>query len=122
MMYPYLQVAAGAAIGGVCRFAVYRAVPVHWGGYGVATLLVNVAGSFVMGVLAALLALRLGNAWAPFLMTGDLGGFTTFSTAALDVTHLTRQGRWRAAALNALGMLVVCVLLAGAGVWLGAKL
>lgn len=122
MMYPYLQVAAGAAIGGVCRFAVYRAVPLHWGSYGVATLLVNVAGSFVMGVLAALLALRLGNGWAPFLMTGILGGFTTFSAFSLDALSMWERGQALAASLYILGSVTLSLLAVVAGLALGRGL
>lgn len=122
MMYPYLQVALGAAIGGVGRFAVYRAVPPHWGSFGIATMMVNVAGSFVMGLLAALMAHRIGNAWAPFLMTGSLGGFTTFSAFSLDVLSMWERGHMLAASLYIVGSVTLSLLAVIAGLTLGRGL
>jgi CrcB protein len=98
----YLAVAAGGAIGASLRFAfgrwaaaaVGRDFP--WG-----TLGVNVIGSFVMGLAAALMMERFPGAWgrfAPFLMTGVLGGFTTFSAFSLDALYLIEGGRWPRAA------------------------
>ena len=53
MMNPFLQVAIGGAIGATARYSVYRAMAWHGPGFPVATGVVNVAGSFVMGLLAA---------------------------------------------------------------------
>ncbi|SNR23836.1 fluoride efflux transporter CrcB [Paracoccus sediminis] len=96
MMNPFLQVAVGGAIGSVARFGLYRAIPVQ--GFPLATLLVNVLGSLVMGLLAALLAQR-GGDWAPLLLTGILGGFTTFSAFSLDSLTLWERGQGTAMAL-----------------------
>ncbi|MDN5567759.1 MAG: CrcB family protein, partial [Paracoccus sp. (in: a-proteobacteria)] len=79
MMNPFLQVAIGGALGATGRFAVYRMIPSHWAALGLATGLVNIVGSFLMGLLAAAFAHRFGNTYAPLLLTGFLGGFTTFS-------------------------------------------
>lgn len=88
--YPYLQVALGGAIGATARFAVYRLIGVM--GFPLATVVVNVVGSFVMGLLVIMLAERGGNQVSPLLLTGVLGGFTTFSTFSLDTLTLWQRG------------------------------
>ena len=89
MLTNILSVALGGAIGSVLRYltnlGVMRAVGP---GFPWATLAVNVVGSFVMGVLVELLAQRGGQRFAPLLMTGLLGGFTTFSAFSLDTGTL----------------------------------
>ena len=96
-----LAVAAGGAIGSVARllagFASTRAfgLAFPWG-----TLIVNIVGSFVIGVLAESFALRwnLPPAWQAFLTVGFCGGFTTFSTFSLDTAALWESHRQLAAA------------------------
>lgn len=119
MMNPLLQVALGGAAGAVARYGVNRAATVAFGpGFPVATLTVNVVGSFLMGLLVVALATR-GNAWAPLLLTGVLGGFTTFSAFSLDTLTLWERGQHGLAA----GYVVLSVLLSlaavGAGLTLG---
>lgn len=90
---PLLQVAAGGAIGSVLRYGTSiwagRALGTGfpWG-----TLIVNVLGSFAMGFLAVYLAERGALKAAPLLMTGLLGGFTTFSAFSLDTLTLWERG------------------------------
>ena len=92
MTHNFLQVALGGAIGASARYGVNimatRLVP----GLPVGTLVVNVLGCMAMGLLASGLALRGGQHLAPFLLTGVLGGFTTFSAFALDTTVLWQRG------------------------------
>ncbi|SPF77785.1 Putative fluoride ion transporter CrcB [Pseudoprimorskyibacter insulae] len=57
------------------------------------TLTVNIVGSFVMGVVVVVLAHLSGNRYAPLLMTGILGGFTTFSAFSLDAVTLYERGQ-----------------------------
>ena len=93
-------VALGGAIGSVLRFATAQAVPFPLG-----TLTVNVAGSFLIGLFFVVLA---GRAWAqPLVLTGILGGFTTFSAFSLDTLRLVEGGR----ALAAGGYVVASVAL-----------
>ena len=80
------QVALGGAIGAVLRYLTGLALAFPFG-----TLAVNVVGSFLIGVLWVALADR--GAWAPFLITGILGGFTTFSAFSLDTLRLVESGR-----------------------------
>ena len=97
-MQTYLLVFLGAGIGGALRHGVNvgcarmcgTAFP--WG-----TLTVNVAGSFLMGAIAAWLTSKDGEGWSQplrlFLATGILGGFTTFSAFSLDAVMLWERGQ-----------------------------
>jgi CrcB protein len=88
------QVALGGAIGAALRYLTnVGAMRLFGPGFPVATLVVNVAGSFLMGVLVVVLARKGGNHLAPFLMTGILGGFTTFSAFSLDALTLWERGQ-----------------------------
>jgi fluoride exporter len=88
-----LSVALGGALGASARYLTNVAVARTVGhGFPFATIIVNVAGSFLMGVLVVVLARKGGQAFAPFLMTGVLGGFTTFSAFSLDSLTLFERG------------------------------
>lgn len=89
--------------------------------YPLGTTVINVTGSLLLGVVAGLaLAHGLPQSWRLILGTGFLGGFTTFSTASVETVRLLRAGRYGSAAANGLGMLVLSVLAAALGLWLGA--
>jgi fluoride exporter len=108
-----LQVALGGAIGATCRFLLAGAIGRRLGsGFPFGTLSVNVIGSFVMG-LALVFVLRrpeLGlQPLASFLMTGILGGFTTFSAFSLETVLLIERGRSDLAALYVLGSVAFSV-------------
>ena len=119
MIMTLLQVAAGGAIGAVLRFVVNVGAGRMFGpGLPMGTVIVNVLGSFAMGVLVILLARKGGNHLAPFLMTGVLGGFTTFSAFSLDALTLWERGQGMAAAIYVLGS----VLLSLAGIVAGLTL
>ncbi|MEI4471725.1 fluoride efflux transporter CrcB [Frigidibacter sp. MR17.24] len=107
MIQTLLQVALGGALGASARYLTNVGVMRLVGpGFPVATMAVNILGSFVMGVLVVVLAAQ-GNRFAPLLMTGLLGGFTTFSAFSLDAVTLWNGGRPEAAALYVLGSVVV---------------
>lgn len=93
-MAAYLIIFVGAGIGGIMRHAVNEAA-VRLLGYGFpfGTLIVNVVGSFLMGLLAGYFALRMGvpQHMRLFLTTGILGGFTTFSAFSLDAALLIER-------------------------------
>lgn len=96
-----LAVAAGGAAGSLLRFGAMSAVG-HWLGSGFpwGTLVVNVLGSFVMGVLIEgwALAWSVSPEMRAFLTVGVLGGFTTFSTFSLDAAYLIERQQTAAAA------------------------
>ncbi len=90
-----LAVAAGGALGAVARFLVSCGTGYLFGyGFPFGTLIVNVLGSFALGVLIQVTAL----AWSPsaevraFVVVGVLGAFTTFSTFSLDAVTLWTRG------------------------------
>lgn len=103
-----LSIALGGAIGSVLRHLAATAVGAPWG-----TALVNVAGSFVIGVLYVLLTSRMSL--SPFLMTGILGGFTTFSAFSLDTLKLWEAGETALAALYAGGSVLLSLAAVAAG-------
>jgi CrcB protein len=72
---------------------------------------VNVIGSFLMGVFVVLAAQRGLTHWAPFVMTGLLGGFTTFSAFSLETMTLIERGHMGSAALYV--VLSVCLSVGG---------
>ena len=119
MIQTLLQVAMGGALGSAARYLVnVTAMRLLGPGFPWATVAVNVAGSFLMGVLVVSLAHRDAMRLAPFLMTGVLGGFTTFSAFSLDALKLWEAGR----PLAALAYVGGSVLLSLAAVALGVAL
>ena len=98
------QVALGGAIGAALRYlSNVGAMRLFGPGFPYATLFVNILGSFAMGLLVVTLAKKGGTALAPFLMTGVLGGFTTFSAFSLESALLIERGLFTSAALYAAG-------------------
>lgn len=116
-----LAIAAGGAIGAVGRHYV-GVYALKWLGtafpYG--TLVVNVVGSFLMGVLVASMTVKwnVGNELRAFLTVGLLGGFTTFSAFSSDFATLIERGETVLAA----GYVTVSVALALAGMFAGMSL
>lgn len=93
---------AGGAVGAGCRHLVGLATLRLFGtGFPIGTLTVNILGSFLMGLLIELLALKIDASanLRLFLATGMLGGFTTFSAFSLDVALLWERGQAANAAL-----------------------
>ena len=111
-MNPYLLVAIGSAIGGVLRFWLSAMMGEKLGAVHLGTVFVNVSGSFLIGLLAAL-----GPVPFPrqLLIVGVLGGYTTFSSFSLQTLELAHEGRWATAGVNVL----LSVTLSLAAVWLG---
>lgn len=85
--------------------------------------LVNLSGSFAIGVLVGLAARTgLPQLWLQILGVGFLGGFTTFSSVSFDTVNMLRERRYLAAGINGLGLLIFAVAVALLGIALGAKL
>ncbi len=95
----------------------------HWLGRGFpwGTLVVNVVGSLLMGLLFVLLTerLALGPQWRAFLLVGFLGAFTTFSTFSMETLNLIEGGELLRALFNMVGSVVLCVAVAWGGVVVG---
>ena len=107
----WLLVALGSALGGVLRYGVARVAPIAPGGWAVATLFVNVLGSFLIGLLYPWVAARGISAENArlFWMTGVLGGFTTYSAFALETSLLGASGNWASAAGYTAITVVACL-------------
>lgn len=100
MILTSIYVALGGAIGAALRFwAGLAVIRVFGTGFPLGVLSVNVVGSFIMGLFVVLAAQRGMTAWQPFVMTGVLGGFTTFSAFSLEAFTLFERGLFGQAAL-----------------------
>ena len=80
-------------------------------------LVVNIVGSFLLGLLAGVP--QVPPAWFAIIGTGVLGGFTTFSTVAVETALLAQRGRRDWAWVNLVGTLVACVVAAAIGFTIG---
>ena len=122
-MTAVVWVALGGALGSVARYGVSLIGARLGAAFALPTFAVNVTGSFAIGLAMALLLGRAADpAWRLFLVTGFLGGYTTFSTFAFDALRLTHEGRPAQAALYVVGTTVVGLLACAAGVALGRLL
>ncbi len=113
-----LWIALGSGIGGVCRIA-----GVHWLHqwvdpiFPIGTLLANVAGSFLIGLLATWLSgvggKQVSEYHRHFWITGFCGGFTTFSVFSLDALHLIQEGYWVSAVSYITLTFLLCLIAVG---------
>lgn len=119
----WLWVALGSALGGVGRYWCAGVVAERLGhSFPWGTLLVNVLGSLLIGLVASLALpegrMPLDDTTRQFLMVGLFGGFTTFSSFSLQSLELMQDGEWFTASAYVLGSVFLCLL----GVWLGHML
>ena len=113
----WLAVAMGGAVGAMGRAAI-AAMLTTAGSFPWQTFAANTIGSLAIGVVwAALVKAEAPALWSAFLITGVLGGFTTFSTFSLETVQLFEQGAWQTALGYVALSLLSCVLGAALGVW-----
>lgn len=117
MLPTVLQVALGGAIGAVARFGVGVAL-FRPGAFPIGVLAVNVIGSFLMGLVVVYLGQKMLSHFNPFLMTGILGGFTTFSAFSLEAYTLFERGEVGQAALYVTLSVVLSIAALIAGVFI----
>lgn len=125
-MYPYLLVGLGGALGSMARHGsnvlVTRLFPMP---FPLSTLVVNVGGSLLMGVVAGMLG-RIVAGWSDdaqlFLAVGVLGGFTTFSAFSLDTLKLLERGELALAGIYVLGSVLMSILALAVGLQLARGL
>ncbi len=112
-----IQIALGGALGAVMRhLVVLGSLRALGPSFPAGIMVVNIFGSFAMGLASVYLFHRLGDPkYAPFVLTGILGGFTTFSAFSLDALSLFEKGRLAAASFYVAGTvgLSIAALLAG---------
>ena len=108
----YLLVFFGGGLGATLRHAVNMLCARLWGtGFPYGTFVINITGSTVMGLIAGYLAFK-GDAaqpWRLFLMTGILGGYTTFSAFSLDSMLLYERGEIGLAAFYVIGSVAIAI-------------
>ncbi|MBI1493005.1 fluoride efflux transporter CrcB [Halocynthiibacter styelae] len=111
MSVAFLQVALGGAIGASLRYAlVLSAMRFTALGFPIGVLGANIIGSFLMGFFLIYAEVRGFVALTPFIMTGVLGGFTTFSAFSLETFNLIERGQFGSAALYMTLSVVASVL------------
>jgi CrcB protein len=116
----YFWIFLGSGLGGLARFALANLIALRLGDtFPWGTLVINVSGSFIIGFFATLTGpdgrFLVGSNPRHFVMTGVLGGFTTYSSFSLQTLTLAREGEWLRAGANAGGTFALCFV----AVWLG---
>lgn len=114
-------IALGGALGAPARYGVAQLIPVPSGRFPWATFWTNVSGSFALGLVLALLLERFppSRYLRPFVATGFLGAYTTYSTFAVETVLLVRHGHPSLAAAYAGASLVAGFVAAWAGLLAG---
>lgn len=116
-MIDCIVVGAGGFIGAVCRYLIGM-IPLKEGGiFPIKTFMINITGSFLIGIVAAL-AMKtesLDSRTVLFLKVGICGGFTTFSSFALETTDLMKDGKMHLAVIYTVLSVTLGVLAAFAG-------
>jgi len=113
MIIDYLAIALGGALGAAIRYSVAQLMPASADGIPWATLIVNLAGAFLLGALAR--ASQARARWVLFAGVGFLGSLTTFSTLALEISMRSSASLALTYALWTLGLGI-------AAAWLGAEM
>ncbi len=119
-----LYVALGGGLGAASRHLVnewaHRAIG---GGFPYGTMIVNIVGSFFMGLLIGWLAFKIngGQNLKLFLATGFLGGFTTFSAFSLDAILLLEKKAFSAFAIYVTGSVMIAIIALMMGLWISRK-
>jgi CrcB protein len=117
----YLVVLAGGGVGSLARYVASTAIMQRFGGaFPMGTFVINITGSFLIGLLMTLFTEKLewNPNWRLLLVTGFLGGYTTFSAYEYESLQALRQGAKWIGLLNLVGSVVAGYV----AVWLGALL
>ena len=117
----FLALIVGGGVGAVLRFVVDGAVRARWPtGFPIGTAMINVSGSFVLGLLTGLGASgTMSHDWVLIVGTGAMGGYTTFSTASIETVRLAQERRYGLAVINGVVVMVLALAAAWAGLTLG---
>jgi len=118
---PYVAVGLGAVLGANLRYVVSVWAAERWGaGFPFGTFIINISGAFVIGLFLAAVAARTGAGPLVrlFVVTGFLGGYTTFSSYTWEALALASASTWARFGVYVVGS----NLLGLAGVWLGARI
>ncbi|WP_411720283.1 fluoride efflux transporter CrcB [Mycetocola sp.] len=117
----FVAVALAGGTGAVARFLLDGFLQSRATSYPLGTLVINVSGSFLLGLVTGLaLSALVPSPVFLILGSGFLGGYTTFSTASVESVRLIQARRYGVALVNSVGMLVLAVLASAAGFLLGS--
>lgn len=121
-----LWVMAGGAIGTLARFLIANLMLPYSDKLPVATIAINITGSFVIGFAGTLTLAHgkfpLSETMRLFIMVGLCGGYTTFSAFSLQTFDLMRSGAFARASINVSASVLLCILAVALGHWSAAKL
>jgi CrcB protein len=125
MLEKFLIISAGAVLGANTRYWLGDWAARRWGsGFPYGTLLINLSGSFLLGLFMtlALNRLMLDPRWRLLIAVGFLGAYTTFSTYTYESISLLLNGQWGLGLLNLIGSAILGALAVGLGITLGRLL
>ncbi len=107
---PYILIGVGGFVGAIARYALAVWIGQRWGRiFPLGTFVINVTGSFLIGLLMTLMAERIieNPQWRLLLVVGFLGAYTTFSTFEYETGALLKDGEWLYAGMNVVGSVLV---------------
>ncbi len=114
-----LYVALGGALGAVSRYLCTTVVGLYFKNFPYGTLFVNTVGAFLIGVVTAILSTNSDNQiLRALIITGFLGGFTTFSSFSLETFKLITSGNIFLALVNIFANLALCLLMTSVGYYI----
>lgn len=120
----WLAIACGGAVGALLRYAISLwAYPLFQGRFPLGTLIVNLLGSFLIGICYVLIIERglLAPEWRLLLMTGLFGALTTFSTFSLETLMLWHNGQLITALVYLFASVLLCLVATGSAIVLATK-
>lgn len=123
-MNQVVAIAVGGALGALSRYWVVGLVSrLFERSFPYGTLVVNVIGSFLIGICYIIIVQRLhvASEWHAVLMVGFIGAFTTFSTFSLETVSLIQEGRLMVALSYIFSSVLVCLLATAAGILLAKQ-
>jgi len=120
----YLSIVAAGGIGALMRYLIGRGtINLGWTGLPFGTLIANLIGCFLMGYLSWMLTNKwqLSKEIQSVLLTGFLGGFTTFSAFSLETVNMLEQDNGIYTIIYVLAKVVLCICLCFVGIWLAKQ-
>jgi len=106
----YLTIGVGGFVGAIARYVLAVWIGQRWGrSFPLGTFIINISGSFLIGLLMTLMAERFTEnpQWRLLLIVGFLGAYTTFSTFEFETGALLKDGEWLYAGVNVIGSVFV---------------